>query len=125
MYAIRSYYAHYCVAFTGAGISVESGIPPFRGKNGLWNKYDPKTFEIDYFLQNSARSWEVLRDIFYDLFGRVLPNTAHYALAEMEQRGLLKSVITQNIRITSYNVCYTKLLRTQSQGHLKTYGHPP
>lgn len=89
--------SHYCVAFTGAGISVESGIPPFRGENGLWNKYDPKSFEIDYFLQDSPRSWAIIKDIFYDLFGHVLPNTAHYALAEMEHRGVLKAVITQNI----------------------------
>ena len=89
--------SHYCVAFTGAGISVESGVPPFRGRDGLWNKYDPQSFDIDYFVQNTASAWEIIREIFYDLFGQVLPNTAHYALAEMEQRGLLKSIITQNI----------------------------
>lgn len=86
-----------CVAFTGAGISVESGIPPFRGENGLWNKYDPQTFDIEYFYAHTRQSWEVIRDIFYELFGLVKPNPAHYALAELEANTLLSAVITQNV----------------------------
>ncbi len=85
------------MAFTGAGVSVESGIPPFRGENGLWNKYDPKTFDIAYFYSHTKESWHVIRDIFYDLFGKIVPNYAHYALAELESKGLLRSVITQNV----------------------------
>jgi NAD-dependent deacetylase len=86
-----------CTAFTGAGISVESGIPPFRGKNGLWNKYDPETFDIRYFHTHTRQSWEIIREIFYDLFGQVRPNAAHYALTELEANNRLQSVITQNV----------------------------
>ncbi|MCK5163428.1 MAG: NAD-dependent deacylase [Desulfobacula sp.] len=92
-----------CAAFTGAGISVESGIPPFRGKNGLWNKYDPQIFDIQYFNSHTRQSWEVIREIFYDLFGKVKPNAAHYALAELEANNMLSSVITQNVDNLHYD----------------------
>lgn len=85
------------VAFTGAGVSVESGIPPFRGENGIWNKYDPVILDIDYFHQQPRGSWIKIKEIFYDFFGKAKPNAAHRALAKMEKTGLLHSVITQNI----------------------------
>lgn len=87
----------YTVAFTGAGISVESGIPPFRGEKGLWNKYDPKTLDIGYFHENPLESWKVIMEIFYEFFGKAHPNSAHKALAKLETDGLLQAIITQNI----------------------------
>jgi len=89
--------SHYTVAFTGAGISVESGIPPFRGAEGLWSRYDPTVLDIDYFQQHPEKSWAVIKEIFYDFFGKAAPNAAHFSLARMEEKGLLKSIITQNI----------------------------
>ena len=92
---IRS--AQRVVAFTGAGISVESGIPPFRGPNGLWTKYDPTFLDIRYFQAYPAEAWKQIKEIFYDYFGQAAPNAAHIALAEMEKCGLLAGIITQNI----------------------------
>jgi NAD-dependent protein deacetylase/lipoamidase len=89
--------SNYAIAFTGAGISVESGIPPFRGESGLWSKYDPNVLDLNHFHLNPIEAWKVIKEIFYDFFGEAKPNAAHFALAEMERQGLLKAVITQNI----------------------------
>lgn len=85
------------VAFTGAGISVESGIPPFRGEEGLWRQVDPSFIEIDRFCAEPLDSWRKIREIFYEHFGHARPNAAHEALARLERAGFLHAIVTQNI----------------------------
>lgn len=87
----------FTLAFTGAGISVESGIPPFRGKHGLWNRYNPEVLDLGFYMENPANCWKYIREIFYDFFADAQPNDAHLVLAEMEQKGFLQAVVTQNI----------------------------
>ena len=89
--------ARYLTAFTGAGISVESGVPPFRGPGGLWTRYDPGHLELSYLLSQPEHCWQVLREIFYTSLSEARPNGAHRSLARLERRGLLKAVVTQNI----------------------------
>ena len=87
----------YAVVFTGAGVSVESGIPPFRGSTGLWSKYDPIVLDINFFYSNTLEAWKVIKELFYDFFGKASPNAAHLVLARFEKQGKIKSIITQNI----------------------------
>jgi NAD-dependent protein deacetylase/lipoamidase len=86
-----------CVVLTGAGVSTESGIPDFRSRTGLWAEYDPTEYAtISAFRAEPVKVWD-----FYSKRCQVLataqPNAAHLALAELERRGLVRAVITQNI----------------------------
>jgi len=86
-----------CIVLTGAGISTESGIPDFRSPTGIWAEYDPMEYAtIDAFRRDPVKVWE-----FYALRFEVLtqaePNAGHLALAELERRGLVQALITQNI----------------------------
>ncbi|MBN2879411.1 MAG: NAD-dependent deacylase [Clostridia bacterium] len=89
--------ANHITVFTGAGISVESGIPPFRGEGGLWSKYNPIILDLGYFKSNPKESWAAIKEIFYDFFGRAKPNDAHIAIAKMQDKMLVNKIITQNI----------------------------
>ena len=86
------------VAFTGAGISAESGIPTYRGAGGTWSKYDPDIYaSIHYFIKDPTYYWSFFRDVRHDLMAEAEPNLAHLALVKLEKQGKLSAVITQNI----------------------------
>ncbi len=88
--------AKHAVVFTGAGISAESGIPTFRGEDGLWRKYDPEEVaSITGFRRNPKAFWEFSMELKDKLFAD--PNPGHYAIAELERMGIVRAVITQNI----------------------------
>jgi NAD-dependent deacetylase len=85
------------VAFTGAGVSTESGIPDFRSPGGIWKRYDPTQFTFSRYVDSAEvrrRSWEMRREFFRK---PVHPNAAHLALARLEEAGRCLGVVTQNI----------------------------
>jgi NAD-dependent deacetylase len=86
-----------CVVLTGAGISTESGIPDFRSPTGLWAQFDPLDYgSIDSFRRDPRRVWEFYAPRF-SMLSSAEPNAGHRALAELERRGLVRAVVTQNI----------------------------
>lgn len=96
--------ARYAIALTGAGISVESGIPPFRGEGGLWTKNgEPPMDGYQRFMRDPAAGWRDMLtrragdDEFTRKLNEAVPNEAHLAMARLEREGILKHTVTQNI----------------------------
>src|ERR1700674_5426809 len=90
------------IALTGAGMSVESGIPPFRGPGGLWTKYgEPPMNGFQRFMADAKKAWEERlskrNDELFKPLTVAKPNAGHIALAELERVGVLLFMITQNI----------------------------
>ena len=87
----------FTIALTGAGISVDSGIPDFRSPGGLWERFDPMDFtHIESFRRDPERVWTMLREM-QGMIVEAKSNAGHLALADLERMGRLKAVITQNI----------------------------
>jgi NAD-dependent deacetylase len=96
--------AHHVVALVGAGLSAESGVPTFRGPDGLWTKHgEPDLRDYDRFRQDPAKWWQMRLERsntlgeLVEALNNALPNEGHFALKDMEDDGILKHIITQNI----------------------------
>ncbi len=89
--------AKHITALTGAGISVDSGIPDFRSEGGLWKRYDPHEYAtFESFIRDPTKFWTMGRELVETIL-KAKPNDAHIALVKLEERGKLLGVITQNI----------------------------
>ncbi|MFZ5450520.1 MAG: SIR2 family NAD-dependent protein deacylase [Thermodesulfobacteriota bacterium] len=127
------------VALTGAGISVESGIPDFRSPGGLWTRYDPMEYaSIRAFRKHPAKVWQLLLEMDATITP-ARPNPAHCALAALEAQGKLLGVITQNVdnlhqaagskKVVEYHGNALRFVCDHCRGHhpreTLDFSHPP
>ncbi|MFX0102094.1 MAG: NAD-dependent deacetylase [Candidatus Hodarchaeota archaeon] len=87
----------HAVVLTGAGVSTPSGIPDFRSKGGLWERYNPDTYaNLFIFLEDPSYYWKMARET-TPLILNAKPNIIHYSIVELEKLGIVDVIITQNI----------------------------
>jgi NAD-dependent deacetylase len=90
-------HARRILVFTGAGISTESGIPDFRGPNGIWKTTDPQRYTIESYMSDRAVRVERWRTRLESRYSEAVPNAAHVAVTRLQRGGLVPVVVTQNI----------------------------
>ncbi len=114
------------VAFTGAGVSTESGIPDFRSPGGIWTRFDPRDFTFERYVASAdvrARSWQMRREFFED---PAEPNAAHLALARLEAAGRSLGVVTQNIDGLHQQAGSRRVVELHGTAHeVMCIGHAP
>ncbi len=104
-------------AFTGAGVSAESGIRTYRGQDGLWKEYDPyRTASIEHFRRDPSVYWSVSRERWPAVAG-ARPNAGHRALVELETDGHLAGVVTQNTDGLHREAGTRRLVELHGSGH--------
>jgi NAD-dependent deacetylase len=111
-----------CVVLTGAGVSTESGIPDFRSPTGLWARFDPLEYgSIEAFRADPEKVWRFYAPRFA-MLTEARPNAAHCAIAELERRGLVEAVVTQNIDLLHERAGSQNVIEVH--GSIRTSGCP-